>query len=599
MVGHRLAWSLCALLLGTVAANFSSINASFLDLHGKINNFTVWNGSLHWCVETHCYQPKSLLVDFNSSLEGCKYRLTGSLVESTTSKPSVTKLDLTSLKLPAHIGPLVFRDGLVAQPVNPIGHAGHPVPHMVVRRLEAPELVAKFDGPLQRLQLRSLSQLAKEAHMATAGTALDELVADAETPDVMVGEDEGLSFPVPLQADGNVVIALNWTNATEPCVAVVARPEDCNTCSFGLDSCRAKSHLHGPDQETLLMYELPRQPFMLTNDLNERHEHSVCIRELQNGTVPVFRLLGRISYYRKPQVSFIKNILIIGVRTFINPGWNQEIVLQCTNCSAASQVVVQPITYDSRCRSVTQQMMAALAVANRHQEMPSSVDTSELRNSQMEEAAQHGTMAGINCPVPSSSPCAGYADGAFAVGFRKSTDYDDQYATFLLESSRRLSGHEKQIFFHHRSAICLYPGGPAAHGWLVGFAVVHMNVLDMQAFIGFVCFFGVALPLICLVTALLHYNKYERCKHHVRQLRLEYQREQLERELAAGEEEVETGLPRQRSGSLSGNLSGNLSASSRDAGPVATPSRAAPETNYQVLSGEPRPSTSSAFLRPS
>ena len=28
-------------------------------------------------------------------------------------------------------------------------------------------------------------------------------------------------------------------------------------------------------------------------------------------------------------------------------------------------------------------------------------------------------MAGINCPVPSSSPCAGYADGAFAVGFRK------------------------------------------------------------------------------------------------------------------------------------------------------------------------------------
>ena len=34
------------------------------------------------------------------------------------------------------------------------------------------------------------------------------------------------------------------------------------------------------------MYELPRQPFMLTNDLNERHEHSVCIRELQNGTVP-------------------------------------------------------------------------------------------------------------------------------------------------------------------------------------------------------------------------------------------------------------------------------------------------------------------------
>ena len=36
---------------------------------------------------------------------------------------------------------------------------------------------------------------------------------------------------------------------------------------------------------------------------------------------------------------------------------------------SSSQVVIQPITYDSRCRSVTQQMMAALAVANRHAEV--------------------------------------------------------------------------------------------------------------------------------------------------------------------------------------------------------------------------------------
>jgi len=58
-----------------------------------------------------------------------------------------------------------------------------------------------------------------------------------------------------------------------------------------------------------------------------------------------------------------------------------------------------------------------------------------------------------------------------------------------------------------------------------------MDGPDMRAFIGFVCFFGVALPLICLVTALLHYNKYERCKQHVNQVRLDFQRSQLEREL--------------------------------------------------------------------
>mmetsp|Transcript_86057 Transcript_86057/g.168313 ORF Transcript_86057/g.168313 Transcript_86057/m.168313 type:complete len:171 (-) Transcript_86057:47-559(-) len=120
--------------------------------------------------------------------------------------------------------------------------------------------------------------------------------------------------------------------------------------------------------------------------------------------------------------------------------------------------------------------------------------------------------------------------------------------TFVLESARRLLARERQILFHHRSALCFYPAGDASSGWLVGFAAVQMDGLDMQAFIGFVCFFGVALPLICLVTALLHYSKYERCKQHLQQLRLEFQREQLEREMASrrgfgGRSSSSRGLP--------------------------------------------------------
>ncbi|CAJ1435103.1 unnamed protein product, partial [Effrenium voratum] len=199
------------------------------------------------------------------------------------------------------------------------------------------------------------------------------------------------------------------------------------------------------------------------------HEHHICLQPANDSGLR----MGRISYYRPPQVSFIKNILIIGVRTFINPGWHEEITLQCTNCSAASQVVIKPITYDPRCRSVQQQMLAALAVASRHGEVPPNVDMSEMRNSQMEDVVQHGTLTGINCPIPAKSPCSEYAEGAFALGDLKPSGYDDAHVTYVLESSRRLSGHEKQIFFHHRSAICLYPGGPAKHGWLVGFAVVH------------------------------------------------------------------------------------------------------------------------------
>lgn len=49
--------------------------------------------------------------------------------------------------------------------------------------------------------------------------------------------------------------------------------------------------------------------------------------------------------------------------------------------------------------------------------------------------------------------------------------------------------------------VCLRP--PRMHR-LVGFAAVQMDGPDMQAFIGFVCFFGVALPLICLVASGRH-----------------------------------------------------------------------------------------------
>ena len=56
--------------------------------------------------------------------------------------------------------------------------------------------------------------------------------------------------------------------------------------------------------------------------------------ELRYITVGFGSFIG--CFHVRPPL-LLRNILIIGVRTFINPGWNQEIVLQCTNCSAASQ----------------------------------------------------------------------------------------------------------------------------------------------------------------------------------------------------------------------------------------------------------------------
>ncbi|CAE7308155.1 unnamed protein product [Symbiodinium sp. CCMP2456] len=573
-------------------------NVSFLDARGEENTISLrMAGGLEWCSKSGCRRPSSLQFDFNNSMsiKGCEYRLIGRLAAnaSSTPKPATSPGAYTvppTLAASLHVPPHPFlRSGFRLPPIQ--------------RRLEAAVIGASIGSSSpaeQRAKAREVLTMAQQAKLPVSGSALDELRPLEAKALNESSKDEGRMFPVPLQLVGDVVIVLNWSNASKvPCLTIVEKPQDCSSCAFGPVSC-IPVHLQAAEQARpdtrLLSYSLKRPDWLLAKDASDqdlsRQRHSVCIREVgdDEDAVPTLRLLGPLSYYRLPQLTFLKGFLIVGVRTFINPGWSEEINLKCTNCSSVSQVVIRPINFDPMCRSVSQQMAAALTVAVRAGEVGSNIDLSDLRSARMEDVVLHGNVAGINCPLPAASPCGGYAEGAFAVGEVKASSFDDEHVTYVLQSSRRLSGHEKQVFFHHRSAICLYPGGPSSHGFLVGFAVVHMNVLDMQAFIGFVCFFGVALPLICLVTALLHYNKYERCKHHVRHLRLEYQREQLERELATGnEEEADVSTRSQRSG--------HASSSSRDAHAGAARG-ALEESSYQPLAGEPA-ATSSAFLRPS
>lgn len=244
--------------------------------------------------------------------------------------------------------------------------------------------------------------------------------------------------------------------------------------------------------------------------------------------------------------------------------------------------------------------------------MPSTVNMQALQNSKMEAVAKHGNTQGLTCEVPSRSPCRGYREGSLSVGYPKVSSLDGSQATYVFQSNSRMTSRERQVFFHQRSALCFYAGGPSSEGWLVGFAIVHMNVLDMQAFIGFVCFFGVALPLICLVTALLHYNKYEKCKHHVRQLRQEYQREQLAQEVSHGGDfdilDASSSVPNQANGgSSSSRASGTVQdARSQEVADARDASHSEPEMSYQPLAGEPRRAALiasllqaiSTFLRP-
>lgn len=187
-----------------------------------------------------------------------------------------------------------------------------------------------------------------------------------------------------------------------------------------------------------------------------------------------------------------------------------------------------------------QQRYAAFAAAVRDGQLPSNVVLGKGDGKLQEivqnkgRAFEHFSTKAPSCQVLHRGPCHGYVkddDGSFSVG-APGTEEDGALMEFTLDGKERLAAKYRKALFHHPSALCFFPDEGSPEGWLVGFVLVHMDGPDMQAFVGFVCFFGVALPLICLITALLHFNKYERCRQHVSQLRLDYQREQLSQELA-------------------------------------------------------------------
>lgn len=263
-----------------------------------------------------------------------------------------------------------------------------------------------------------------------------------------------------------------------------------------------------------------------------------------------------------PSVAFISHTPRVGVRTFLNPGWNWNIPLTCSNCTSESRLAIRPITNeDLRCRGFMLQMKASAAAAVKDGQLPPEVFLPRDGDWSSEETiidlarrtAGDGTSIPDLCKVPEHGPCWGSLFQADVVGRPVDEQGNSEGSLvvppaqlnstteFVFHSSERLLPIDRRTFFHHTSAICLYSHKAMHQGWLVGYASVRPDMWDMQAYVLSVCFFGLGLPLICLITFLLHYSKYERCKNHVENLRLEYQREQLGRELSARSELGSTG----------------------------------------------------------
>lgn len=339
----------------------------------------------------------------------------------------------------------------------------------------------------------------------------------------------------------------------QPCATVVEGPELCGPETFK-GPCTAQLLWRLSDTQLFLGIELPRPAFTTGYEFsNDEHNHSVCVSP-GGGPDPWGRgsdaasvvVVGRLSYYPKPKVrAFLPRVLRIGVRTFLNPGWYQEVPLHCVNCSSKSVIAVQPLYANHRCEelkgsvaavvSATSGLDSSTAKWKRRGRIEEEVDrANEIADlwRKVAPAPRLSWARGLLCPPPDGGePCMGYADAAFSTGQLIPGGGDDHSAVFTLASSRRLSAKQRRGLFHHRSAVCFYPDDSAPRGWLTGYAEFHMDGPDVQVFVGFVCFFGIAMPLICMVAALLHVSKQQRCKQHVQEIRLLCQRDQLEREL--------------------------------------------------------------------
>eukprot|EP00933_Yihiella_yeosuensis_P071036 TRINITY_DN7921_c1_g1_i1.p1 TRINITY_DN7921_c1_g1~~TRINITY_DN7921_c1_g1_i1.p1 ORF type:complete len:410 (+),score=52.84 TRINITY_DN7921_c1_g1_i1:38-1231(+) len=347
-------------------------------------------------------------------------------------------------------------------------------------------------------------------------------------------------FPIPVTSkswgvSSNIFLKVHnvWDesarNQFAPCVVIVEKPKDCVQEAFPLaDRCDANVLWNISKPDAFLAFQLPRPDFTMGEEVlkaKSRRNHSVCWRCGANSSVSI---LGRLDYYTLPKVDFSQAVDLISVRTFLNPGWRYQLHLACANCSSRSGLAVRPPPAHSvPCAKPSGALASAIAAVE------------GLASGRKHRGSFRSPTPIVSCPPPSlHGPCWGYAEqesislAVAALTSKEENVNDAEVVPFSLGSDVRLSASQRQRLFRRKSALCFYPDLESPQGWLVGYVEFHMDSLDVQAFMSFVCFFGMALPLICMITVLLHVQKNYRCKKHIQEVRLLYQREQLDMEMS-------------------------------------------------------------------
>mmetsp|Transcript_62688 Transcript_62688/g.136142 ORF Transcript_62688/g.136142 Transcript_62688/m.136142 type:complete len:401 (-) Transcript_62688:78-1280(-) len=360
----------------------------------------------------------------------------------------------------------------------------------------------------------------------------------------------GLDFPAPIveldAVNGTALflrVAGEWPRGAPlptwawPCVAVVPSPADCTESAFPRRpycAARAMWGLHSPEAG-FLGFELRRPTFTVGPDMPPGpSSHSVCLRPpgSPSGKNQAIVVLGRLVYYPLPKLGFDNTVPVVSVRTFLNPGWKRELRLECKNCSRVNLVAIRPVDPHVHCSELPAEV-AALDRVTGMSALTSAPLKPLFARTWTRPASQEHCL-----PPPAGGPCSGYAEDAFdSAGLVQGDSvaswapYTGDSATFVLQSNQRLSSSQLRSILHRRSAVCFYSDAFQPRGWLAGYVSFHTNGPDVQAFVGFLCFFGFAMPLICMLTVRLHLGKHQRCQQHLLEMRLGHQREQLQTEL--------------------------------------------------------------------
>ncbi|CAD7940439.1 unnamed protein product [Amoebophrya sp. A120] len=106
---------------------------------------------------------------------------------------------------------------------------------------------------------------------------------------------------------------------------------------------------------------------------------------------------------------------------------------------------------------------------------------------------------------------------------------------FPLESGHRMDTRERRRWLHRRLVVCFQPDADLHPdvGFLIGYAAFHGDARDTEAFVFGIVFLAILLPLVCIVSMVLHRQKCVNLAKRHKAVRFWMERQRLQEELIA------------------------------------------------------------------